>query len=268
MKDAVDSVIRERERLDRGFPAGLLMSLAGHLLIAGAAFALPILMPAKPKPLVAMGNIIPIPRGGGGSPTAGAPEGGAARQPPVTQAPEPEPPKPEPVKVVKLPKEAERKGLPDPKADKKKAKAKKPEPARPSRNTSAKPTTSKKPAGSGARGTTASSATPGVGIGPVGPGLPGGTGTTGDWYLASVQQKIWMIWNQQIRTGAYPQVLVRFTILADGSVTGVEVVQSSGQYMLDQAAQRAVLTAAPFSPLPRSYDTKAFTLQAVFQPVG
>ncbi|MCM2254301.1 MAG: TonB C-terminal domain-containing protein [Vicinamibacteria bacterium] len=268
MKDAVDSVIAERERLDRGFPAGLVMSLAGHLLIAGAAFALPILMPAKPKLQVSIGIAIPIPRGGGGSPTAGSPDGGAAQQPPVTQAPEPEPPKPEPVKVVKPPKEAERKGLPDPKADKKKAKAKKPEPARPSSTTSAKSTASKKPAGTGAQSTTASSATPGVGLGPVGPGLPGGTTSTGDWYLAAVQQKIWMIWNQQLRTGTYPPVTVRFTILGDGQVTDVAIVQSSGQYLLDQAAQRAVLTAGPFSPLPRSYDTKAFTLQAVFQPVG
>jgi HK97 family phage major capsid protein len=33
--------------------------------------------------------------------------------------------------------------------------------------------------------------------------------------------------------------MIRFTILADGSVTGVEVVQSSGQYLLDQAATLA-----------------------------
>ncbi|MCL4820018.1 MAG: TonB family protein [Vicinamibacteria bacterium] len=269
MKDAVDSVIAERARLDRGFPAGVVVSVAGHLLLAGVAFALPILLPAKPKLQVAMGIVVPIPRGGGGSPTAGEPDAGVQQpQPPVTQPPAPEPPKPEPPKVVKPPKEEPRKGLADPKADRKKSRAKKPESRRPTPSNTAKKAASKKPAGTSATTPNPTSATPGVGLGPVGPGLPGGTAQTGDWYLASVQQRVWMIWNQQLRTGAYPPVTVRFTILADGSVTGVEVVQSSGQYMLDQAAQRAILTAAPFQPLPRSYDTKAFTLQAVFQPVG
>jgi protein TonB len=81
-----------------------------------------------------------------------------------------------------------------------------------------------------------------------------------------VQRKIWGLWTQQIRTGMTQAVTVRFTIVADGSVEDVEVLQSSGVYLIDAAAQRAVQTAAPFSPLPKNYDTTRVTIQAVFKP--
>ena len=83
--------------------------------------------------------------------------------------------------------------------------------------------------------------------------MPGGTDAGGDWYLAGVQQKIWMLWNQQIKAGFTQPVGVTFTILPDGSVTDVRVTQSSGASLLDMAAQRAVLNAAPFGPLPKDY---------------
>ena len=57
-----------------------------------------------------------------------------------------------------------------------------------------------------------------------------------------------------------------FTILADGSVTDVNVVQSSGATLLDLAAKRAVLSAAPFGPLPKDYGTNRNTIQALFKP--
>ena len=91
----------------------------------------------------------------------------------------------------------------------------------------------------GGRGTSA--ATPGLEFGPPGLGVPDGTDTGGDWYLAGVQQKIWMIWTQQIKAGFTQPVGVTFTILADGTVADVRVTQPSGATLLDIAAQRAVL---------------------------
>jgi TonB family protein len=96
--------------------------------------------------------------------------------------------------------------------------------------------------------------------------VPDGTATGGDWYLATVQQKIWMLWQRQVQTGPQLAVRVSFTILADGRVQDVRVVQSSGVYLLDQAAQRAVVSAAPFGPLPKNYGTNRFTIHALFKP--
>jgi protein TonB len=90
----------------------------------------------------------------------------------------------------------------------------------------------------------------------------------GDWYLAGVQRKIWVIWSQQIRAETQQAVTVRFTILADGSITDMTVVQPSGIVTLDLAAQRAISSAAPFGPLPKNYGTDRFTIQAVFKPTS
>jgi TonB family protein len=96
--------------------------------------------------------------------------------------------------------------------------------------------------------------------------VPGGTDSGGDWYLAGVQQKIWVQWNQQIKADYAQTVGVTFTILPDGSVTGVRVTQPSGATLLDMAAQRAILNAAPFGPLPREYGQTSRTIQAIFKP--
>ena len=84
--------------------------------------------------------------------------------------------------------------------------------------------------------------------------------------MAGVQQKIWILWNQQIQSGFNRPIGVTFTIKADGTVTGVRVSTPSGVALLDMAAQRAVLNAAPFGPLPREYGTDSKTIQALFRP--
>ena len=115
-------------------------------------------------------------------------------------------------------------------------------------------------------GTGSGSVTPGLEFAPADPGVPGGTDDHGDWYLAGVQRKIWMLWRQQIQAGQARPVAVRFTILRDGSVTDLRVVQKSGATLLDLAAQRAVLAAAPFGPFPAHYGMARVTIQANFKP--
>jgi TonB family protein len=111
------------------------------------------------------------------------------------------------------------------------------------------------------------SATPGIELGPPGPGVPGGA-DGGDYYLASVQQKIWTLWTRQIKSGFTRPVTVSFTILSNGAVEDVRVVESSGASLLDFAAQRSVLSAAPFNPLPKDYGTNRYTIQAIFRPTA
>ena len=83
-----------------------------------------------------------------------------------------------------------------------------------------------------------------------------------------MQQKIWTIWTQQIKAGFTTPIGVTFTILADGSVADVQVTTPSGAALLNLAAQRAILTAAPFGPLPKEYGTNRYTIQALFKPTS
>jgi protein TonB len=250
VNDPVDKLLAERERLERGFSGGLVLSLAAHLvLVAGSLLAA--MMPQRPLLDVADGIAVPLPPGGGGQPSAQPPA--PAPKPEPAPPPPPQPPPPEPVKPapIKPPKPEPKKGLPelDAKAPKK-----------------AKPTPTPAPARASGGGTGTSSDPVGIGIGPPGPGVPEGTDLFGDWYLAGVQRKIWLLWTQQIQPDYDQPVTVRFAILADGSVADVAVVQSSGISLIDRAAQRAVVSAAPFGPLPRSYGTNRYTVQAVFRP--
>jgi TonB family protein len=256
VSDPVSGVIARRQALESGFSRSVVVSVIAHLLVLGVAVAGPLLLPKKPVLTTADGFAVPVPKIGGGSPDAGLPAPAARAAPPQPQpsaAPKPEAkPKPEPPKILKPPKGEKRRGVPAPDSRKVRSKPK-PEPA--------PPQTGGMPGGTGS-----STQTLGIGGGPPRPGLFDGTATDGDWYLATVQQKIWMLWQQQIRTGPQVAVRVSFTILADGSVQDVHVVQSSGIYLLDQAAQRAVVSAAPFGPLPKNYGTNRYTIHALFKP--
>jgi TonB family protein len=254
VNDAVDRVIVEREAMDRGLAGGVVLSLGAHALLLGSAVFVAILAPKEPLLKVVDGFAVALPPGGGGSPTAQVPAPGQTNPEP----PKPEatlPPKPEPQKVIKPPKEEKPKGLPD--VDARTAKKKVEKSQRPEVRSTGTADSS---------GTSAQ--TPGVSFGPVGPGVPGGTDPNGDWYLAGVQRKIWMLWSQQIHAGSWQPFTVSFTIMADGSVNDVKVVQGSGVFTLDLAAQRAISSAAPFGPLPKNYGTDRYTIQALFKPTS
>lgn len=262
MNEAIDRLIAERQRLDRGLGATVLVSLTAHFAVAGLAVGLPMMLPGEPPLRVMPGFAVTLPRGGGGSPAASALPADApvARPAPPVPAAAPAPPQ-----VLKPPTAAPRpRALPLPDARRTAKRPLEPPPVPGSRAAAAaKPAV---PPGGvpGGRGT--GSATPGLEFGPPGPGVPDGTDSGGDWYLAGVQQKIWMLWNQQIRSGFTQPVGVTFTIRPDGNVTGVRVTQPSGASLLDMAAQRAILNAAPFGPLPREYGQTPRTIQAIFKP--
>ena len=237
MNEAVDRLIVERGRLEAGLSNSFFVSLTGHIVLIAGAITAPLLMPRQPLLQVTSGFAVALPRGGGGAP-----------QPPTTQPraqPKPAEPAPTvaPPKVLQPPREQARpNALPEPDSRRRAAPA-------PPKTTAA-----------------AGATTPGLEFGPAGPGVPDGTDTGGDWYLAGVQQKIWTLWNQQIKSGFNRPIGVTFTILADGSVRDVTVTQPSGVALLDMAAQRAILNAAPFGPLPREYGTNRRTIRALFRP--
>jgi TonB family protein len=267
VNDAVAEHLAQRAALERGFGRTFVVSGAGHVGLVGVALLASWLGAPKDTLRVAAGIAVPVPAGGGGpmNPDPAPPAPQLPTPPKAEPRPEPPPPKQE---VIKPPKD-EKKGLPPLEAKKP---ARKPTPTPPPRAAS----TGRVPAPSTARvpgvtpnATGTNPATPGLGIvGPVGPGVPGGTDPNGDWYLASVQRKIWVIWTRQMKTGFMQPITVALTIRSDGSLEdgSVRVVQSGGTPFLDLAAQRAVYTAAPFAPFPRTYGTNRITIQAVFQP--
>jgi protein TonB len=69
------------------------------------------------------------------------------------------------------------------------------------------------------------------------------------------------------RLNSMPEVVVTFTILHDGSVpaSSVKIAQRSGNVSLDFSAQRAVLDAAPFPPLPAGFPHNSADVEFVFQ---
>jgi TonB family protein len=253
VNEAVDRLMAERAHLDAGLPGPLMASVAGHVLVASLAVLLPLLLPRQPPLQVADGFAVVLPRGGGGTP-APAPSAPPATAPPAPKAETAPAPPP---KVVKPPKAEPRPlALPLPNSHRRAPKVETPPPL---------PAAAEAP---GAKAASASPATPGLEVGPAGPGVPQGTDSAGDWYLAGVQQKIWSIWSQQLKAGFSQPIGVTFTILVDGQVADVRVTQPSGVALLDLAAQRAILNAAPFGPLPREYGGKPKTIQAIFKPAS
>lgn len=103
--------------------------------------------------------------------------------------------------------------------------------------------------GGGGSGTGA----PGIGLG--GPG-GGGGGFDQDfeyaYYVKTMLARIQQHYQRYAVRGT-AVVIVRFTILRDGSVQDAEIEQSSGVSILDRGSLRAVMLADPMPPLPNSY---------------
>ena len=70
------------------------------------------------------------------------------------------------------------------------------------------------------------------------------------WYLEELVRKVQRNWRA---TSATLSATAYFRIAKDGHIYDVEVTESSGNFLFDQAALRAVADANPLAPLPRDY---------------
>jgi len=96
----------------------------------------------------------------------------------------------------------------------------------------------------------------GAGQGGLSFGEGGDFGERYGWYVASVRSRIsgnWLLSTISPSILSAPRLYMTFTIQRDGSVTDVEVSQSSGVPEVDRSALRAVLASNPLPPLPRDY---------------
>lgn len=82
-------------------------------------------------------------------------------------------------------------------------------------------------------------------------------------YIQLMADTIKRNWNPQ--AGVTGEVLVKFTIQRDGSLTNVAVEQSSGSMVLDIGAQRAIMFSRKLSPLPSQFTNPTLTVYLDFK---
>ncbi len=90
------------------------------------------------------------------------------------------------------------------------------------------------------------------------------------WYAKLIIDQVGRKWNTASldpRIQTAPVATVTFTINRDGSVaqSSVKVAQSSGNLALDRSAQRAVMDAAPFQPLPGGFTRNDAQIELRFE---
>jgi protein TonB len=101
-------------------------------------------------------------------------------------------------------------------------------------------------------------------------GLGFGEGNFGDrfgWYVDGVRNRIssnWLLSTISPNLLTAPRVFVHFDINPDGTITNVEVTQSSGIPEVDRSAVRAVLASNPLGPLPPGYSGNKVSVEFYF----
>jgi TonB family protein len=101
-------------------------------------------------------------------------------------------------------------------------------------------------------------------------GLNFGVGDFGErfgWYVDTVRNRIsnnWLLSTISPGTLTAPRVYVHFDISRDGTVSNVEITQSSGVPEVDRSALRAVLASNPLAPLPPAYSENKVSVKFYF----
>jgi TonB family protein len=256
MHEAVTDILIDRSRQAEGLGRTLGLSLAAHAVLIALVVWLPAFRSASTP---SNENSMVISLGGAPGPRQGmTPMASRAIQKvaPMPKRPEPIPPPPartppemvEPVKTTP----------PRPKPVEKPQKEVERAPAR-------KPTTGAEVKSGAARVETGGQAIPFGGLA-TGGGGTGGYLDVKDFccpdYLQTMVQVIQRNWqSQQNQPG---QVIVKFTIQRDGTLTGVEV-EKPANYFQNMAAQRAVLETRRLPPLPAAFPEDHLTVHLIFQ---
>lgn len=86
-------------------------------------------------------------------------------------------------------------------------------------------------------------------------------------YFAHIKRKIELSWTypeEAARAGVYGELMVRFTLLRNGTLEEVRLIRSSGSRILDEEALRAIKFANPYNPFPRRIKKNRLQINAVF----
>ncbi len=106
------------------------------------------------------------------------------------------------------------------------------------------------------------------GMGFTGPGGGGDFGGKFPAYVEALRNRISANWLQSTidpTVNWAPRAQYTFQILRDGTVTNVQLTQSSGNRSVDNSALRAVLSSNPVSALPSNYSGSSVTVEFWFE---
>lgn len=87
-------------------------------------------------------------------------------------------------------------------------------------------------------------------------------------FFKRFRDNVYMVWNYPDlakERGQEGTCLLKVTITRDGAVKGVELKESSGYWLLDDAAIRAIKKGAPYGPLPKTYLKEELNIMTFFQ---
>jgi periplasmic protein TonB len=98
---------------------------------------------------------------------------------------------------------------------------------------------------------------------------PGGGDFAGRFpsYVDAVRNRISSNWLQSTVDPTVrwaPRASFSFQVLRDGTVTNIQMMQSSGNSSVDNSARRAILSSTPVSPLPSNYPGNSVTVEFWF----
>lgn len=259
MHEAVSDILIERARVADGMSRMLMLSLFAH----AALIATIVLLPKDWRdttPKVETTSML-ITLGGAPGPQAGGMTAIADRATQAVAEPAAKAPRVEPPPAAKAPEMV----APDPRAKPAaKAPAKIEKPA--DKSSSRTPTTGAEVKSGSSNVRTGGAAVPFGGLTTGGGGTGGATVDVANFccpeYLLQMTQLIQSRWNRN--QGAAGRVQVKFTILRDGTITGVEVEKPSNIAMLDLESRRALLNTRQLPPLPRAFDQNTLTVHLIF----
>jgi protein TonB len=106
------------------------------------------------------------------------------------------------------------------------------------------------------------------GSGRIGTGANTTLGTRFAGYAQQIQQLVAQKWHTNdvdARVQTAPVVIASFDLLRDGRISNLRVVQPSGISALDYSAQRAILEASPFPPIPPGFERDSAKIEFTFE---
>ena len=106
------------------------------------------------------------------------------------------------------------------------------------------------------------------GSGRIGTGANTTLGTRFAGYAQQIQQLVAQKWHTgdvaaSVQTA--PVVIASFDLMRDGSIRNPRIIQRSGISALDYSAQRAILEASPFPPIPPGFDKDSAHVEFTFE---
>jgi len=106
------------------------------------------------------------------------------------------------------------------------------------------------------------------GAGRIGTGINTTLGTRFPAYAKQIEEMVaqkWRTGDVDARIQTAPPAIVTFDLMRDGTVRNVVVLQRSGIPTLDFSAQRAILEASPFPPIPPAFERDSVGVEFSFE---